>query len=80
MGKPGLFFVYFRSFQTQVYRKTVGVSGIRTGIVGIEGEPADYLTTNTAREGQIYILNLSLDVAFKTRVDCSILNISFYVC
>ena len=50
VGQPGLFFVYFRSFQTQYYRKTVDFNGIRTRIVGIEGKLADYLTTTTAQE------------------------------
>ena len=31
-------------------KKTVGVSRIRTRIVGIEGEHADYLTTTTAQQ------------------------------
>ena len=48
MGQPGLFF-YFRSFQTQILqKKTVGFSGIRTRIVGLEGDHADHLTTTTA--------------------------------
>ena len=35
MGLPWPLFVYFRSFQTQVFtEKTVGFSGIRTWIVG----------------------------------------------
>ena len=42
-------FVYFRSFQTQILqKKTVGFSGIRTQIVGVESEHADHLTTTTA--------------------------------
>ena len=49
MGQPWLVFVYFLSFQTQiVQKKTVGVSGIRTRIVGVTGERADHLTTTTA--------------------------------
>ena len=46
-GQPGLF-LFFRSFQIQFYRKIVDFSGIRTQIVGIEGEHADHLTTTTA--------------------------------
>ena len=38
----GLFFVYFRSFQSQFYIKTAGFRGIRTRIVG---KHADHLTT-----------------------------------
>ena len=33
MGQPQLLFVYFRSFQTQIYRKTTGFRGIWTRIV-----------------------------------------------
>ena len=44
------FFIYFRSFQTQIYRKTVGFNGIRTRIVRWEGEHADHLTTTTAHQ------------------------------
>ena len=54
MGHPRPFlFVYFRSFQT-IYRiKTVDFSGIRTQIVGVEGEHADHLTTTTAHPAQM---------------------------
>ena len=46
---PASFLVYFHSFQTQfLQKKTVGVSGIRTRIVGVEGKHADHLTTTTA--------------------------------
>ena len=48
VGQPRPLFVYFRSFQTQYYRKTLGFSGIRTRIVGVEGEHADHLTTTSA--------------------------------
>ena len=48
MGQPRPLFVYFRSFQQQFYRKIVDHSGIRTRIVGVEGEHADHLTTTTA--------------------------------
>ena len=49
MGHPRPLFVYFRSFQT-IYRiKTVDFSGIRTRIVGVEGEHADHLNTTTAQ-------------------------------
>ena len=49
-ANPGLFFVYFRSFQTQfLQKKTVEVCGIRTWIVQVEGKQADHLTTTTAQ-------------------------------
>ena len=41
-------FVYFRSFQTQSYRKTVFFSVIQTRIDGVEGEHVVHLTTTTA--------------------------------
>ena len=47
-ANPGLFFVYFCSFQKQFYRKIVDLSRIRTRIVGVEGKHADHLTTTTA--------------------------------
>ena len=40
-------FLFFRSFQTQFYRKMADFSGIRSQIVGVEGEHADHLTTTT---------------------------------
>ena len=46
------FFVYFRSFQKQFYRKFVGFSWIWTQIVGVEGEHTDHLTTTTALHWQ----------------------------
>ena len=39
----------FVLFKHNLYRKTVGISGIRTRIVGVEGEHADHLTTTTAQ-------------------------------
>ena len=45
LANPASFFVYFRSFQTQTYGKTVGFSWVRPCIVGVEGKLADHLTT-----------------------------------
>ena len=45
-SRPPASFVYcYRSFQIQ---KNVHFSGIRTQMVGVEGEHADHLTTTTA--------------------------------
>ena len=45
---PASYFVYFRSFQTQILQKNcVAFSGIRTHIIRGEGESADYLTITT---------------------------------
>ena len=44
MGHPRPLFVYF---QRVLKNKTVGFSGIRTGIAGVEGEHAVHLTTTT---------------------------------
>ena len=49
VGQPLPLFVYFCSLQTQYYRKTVGFSGIRTRIVGVEGEHTNHLITTTAQ-------------------------------
>ena len=48
MGQPRPFFCLFSLFQKQILQKAVCFSGIRTRIVGIEGEHADHLTTTTA--------------------------------
>ena len=49
MGQTRPLFVYFCSYQTQIFqKKTVGFSGIQTRIVGVEGEHADHLTNTTA--------------------------------
>ena len=53
MDQPWPLFVYFCSFQAQFYRKNVDFSGIRTRIVGVEGEYADHLTTTTAQHWQV---------------------------
>ena len=46
----GTFLFIFVLVKRQFYRKkTVGVSGIRTWIVGVEGEHADHLTTTNAQ-------------------------------
>ena len=55
MGQPRLLFVYFRSFQTQILWKTVGVSEIWTRIDGVEGKHSDHLTTTTARTHKLKI-------------------------
>ena len=47
---PGPLFVIFVLFKHKFYRKKiVGISGIRTRIVRVEGEHADHLSTTTAR-------------------------------
>ena len=55
MGQPSLFFVFFRSFQYQFYRKIVDLSRIRIWIVGVEGEHADHLTTTSAPKAYVYL-------------------------
>ena len=45
---PASFFAYFVFFKQILQKKTEGVSGIQTRIVGVEGEHADHLTTTTA--------------------------------
>ena len=45
---PASLLFIFVFIKHNLYRKTVGVSGIRTRIVGVEGEHADHLTTTTA--------------------------------
>ena len=53
-GPPRPLFVYFSSFRTQILQKNnVGVSGIRTRIVRVEGEHPDHLTTTTAHQWRI---------------------------
>ena len=45
MGLPQPLFVYFSFFSNTNYaEKTVGVSGILTGIVRVDGEHADHHT------------------------------------
>ena len=55
MGKPLPHFPYFRSFQIHVYISIVDVSGIRTQIVGVEGEHADHLTTTMAQVLKLFV-------------------------
>ena len=51
MGQPQHLFCFFLFFSnTKFSVKTVDFSGIRTRIVGLEGEHAGHLTTTTARE------------------------------
>ena len=47
---PGLFLLYFSSFQPIYWVKTLDFSWIWTRIVRIEGEHADHLTPTTAHE------------------------------
>ena len=48
MAHPGPLFVFFRSFKFNFTEKFLDYSGIRTQIVGVEGDHADHLTTTTA--------------------------------
>ena len=49
MGQPWpLFYLFLFFSNTNFTEKTVDVSGIQTRIIGLEGEPADHLTTTTA--------------------------------
>ena len=64
----GLFLIIFCSFQTIDRIKTVDFSGIRTRIVGVEGEHADHLTTTALPrtvwlhfKNRIFYKNLILD-------------------
>ena len=51
MAQPRPLFCFFHSFQTQIlHKKTVGLSGIQTWIIGVEVEHADNLTTTTAQK------------------------------
>ena len=55
MGQPRPLFCLFSFFSnTNFTEKTVGVSRIRTQIVGVEGEYADHLTTTTAPSHLFY--------------------------
>ena len=50
MGQPRPLLRLFSFFSnTNFTEKTVDVCGIRTQIVGVEGEHADHLTTTTAK-------------------------------
>ena len=48
LDNPGLFLFIFVFSNTTFTEKTVGVSRIRTPVIRLEGEYADYLTTTTA--------------------------------
>ena len=51
---PASFLFILALFIHKSYRRNVGLSGIRTRIVGVEGELADHLTTTTARHRTCY--------------------------
>ena len=63
---PGLFFVYFRLFKHKIYRKNIGVGGIQTQIVVIEGEQADHLFTFTPPDCEVLLLLFSTSVLDET--------------
>ena len=48
-ANPDLFLFIFGLFKHKFYRKTVGISGIRTWIVRLQGDHADNLTTTTSQ-------------------------------
>ena len=47
---PGLFFVYFRPFQTILQNKNCRLSGIRAWTVGVGGEHSGHMTTTMAHK------------------------------
>ena len=49
MGQPRPLLFIFVLFNNNFMRKFIDLSGIRTRIVGVEGEHADHLTTTTAQ-------------------------------
>ena len=49
MGQPRPFCLFSFFLRTNFKEKTVGYSGIRTRMVGVEGEHADHLTTTAAQ-------------------------------
>ena len=57
MGQPRPLFCLFLIFSnTKFTEKTAGIRGIRTWIIGVEGEHADHLTTTTALNNDIFHL------------------------
>ena len=50
MGQPWPLFAYFVIFKHKLCRKTVGLSGIRTRIIVVEGKHADHFTTTMAQQ------------------------------
>ena len=60
MGQPRPLLFICVLFKQKFNRKTVGVSGIRTWIIGVEGEKADHLTTTTAKSMIIANRNLMI--------------------
>ena len=60
MGQSRPFLFIFVLFKHKFYRKTVDVSGIRTLIIGVEGEHADHLITTTAPLSDSYWSNFMI--------------------
>ena len=50
----GIILFIFVLFEHKFYKKTEGISRIRTPIVGVEGEHADHLTTTKAQGFKSY--------------------------
>ena len=55
--QPKHLLVYFCSFQ-KIYQKTIGLSGIRTRIVKVQGEHVVHLTTTTAVQKRDLFISL----------------------
>ena len=56
-------------FELKLYCKTVGFSGIRTRIVGVEGEHADHLTNLDHHHGTISLILLFNSLSFAITVN-----------
>ena len=72
---PGLFYVYFCSFQRQFYWNIVDFSCIRTRIVGDEGDLVDQLTNTTANQS-IFCVQIAVERLWFTLVALKYLAIA----
>ena len=82
MGPPGLFLFIFVHFKQSFTEKSVGISGIRTRIVGVEGKHANPLTTTTDQSFIFIGLRILIKghlMAFADNCFCHTQNFLFYL-
>ena len=64
---PASFCLFSFFSHTNFIEKTVGIRGIQTRIIGVEGEHADHLTTTTAQALRVVVpVEMSSDLLFSS--------------
>ena len=76
VGQPRPLFCLFSHFSNTILQKNCRLSGIGTRIVGVEGEHADHLTTNTAPQAVDYFVHKNFSL-LRSKTKCLVVWCTF---